>query len=333
MKKLCGLTVFTVLFFTIQSFGGNPVSSPTGNKLLKSPPSLTIDTTKKVAGTDTSKADDDDDSTADNERSYAIGLVFGSDQSYHGVQSKTKLPYIEPNFTYTAPSGFYTEVLDQDFLLGKGQKYNALAINPGWNIDVADNTTLNFNLTHYFIGAHPAPAAITSDVSNSFETYVSQDIGETEGKLSIDYDYYKKTASIKTPNDWVITPDINHTFKIKLSKKSSLSIIPEGTIDFGTRNLFSHAAVNSGADTLLNTPTATLTKQEKKEQVAEQEKLTTSNSSFGTLDYNLILSIDYKLGNFEIEPALNYTNPLYRPVGQVNKPLGYGTITLTYTIY
>jgi hypothetical protein len=334
MKKICRLACFVLILFTIKCFGENAPNLDSTDKLHPVMLPFPGDTIRKASTADSAKKASDDSTGDDNVRSYAIGLNYGSDQSYHGVHSNTKLPYLEPNFTYTAPSGFYTELLDQDYLLGKGERYNAFGITPGWDIDLTDNTSLNFNLTHYFTSAHPPPSVISSDISNSIETYISQDMGEKEGKLTIDYDYYKKTAKIKTPNDWVITPDVKHTFEIDLSKKSSLSFIPEGSVDFGTRNLYSHFSANSGSDTTLtNEEISKLTRQQKKQLEDELEQQATNNSSFGTLDYNLILSINFKVGHFEFEPALNYTSPLYKPVGQPNTPLGYITINLTYTIY
>jgi len=304
MNKLPWLLTFMLLFFTLKGFGGNHLSFPG-------------DTAKKAAETDST--DDDDD----NVRSYAIGLTYGSDQSYHGIHSNTKLPYLEPNFTYTAPSGFYIEASVQDILIKKGGGFDAFDFNPGWNIDLSDNTTLNFNLSHYIFRAK-TPVTIKSDLSNSLETYIDQSVGETDFKLSVDYNYYKQKDTIKTPGDFILSPDITHDFKIKLNQKSSLTFIPEGSIDFGTRNAYTHYLVNTGADTV----SVVNKKTGKRERVTRIP----NNSSFGTLDYNLILTINYKIGNFEIEPAFNHTVPLYKPSGTPNTPLNSVTIALVYTI-
>lgn len=303
MKKICGLLIFTVLFFTIKSFGGNKFSFP-------------ADTSKKSTADSTKKLTDADDTTDDNVRSYAIGLNFGSDQSYHGIHSSAKIPYMEPNFTYTAPSGFYVEASDQFILLKDSGGFDAFAINPGWNIDLADNTTLNFNFTHYWFKAK-TPLTIKSDLSDVVETYIDQSLGDWEGRFTIDYDYYKKTSAVKTPGDIILTPDVQHEFKIDLTDKSSLSLIPEGSIDFGTRNAYTHFVVNNG-DTVR-------TKKGQPKQVPK-------NTSFGTLDYSLVFSIDYQVGHFEVEPALNYEAALYSVQGVSSKPFGYVTIDLTYTI-
>jgi len=303
MKKISGLIIFTILFLNIKSFGGNKFSFP-------------ADTAKKTVADSTKKTQDDSDTDDDHVRSYAIGLEFGSDQSYHGIHSGAKVPYMEPNFTYTAPSGFYVEASDQFVLLKDSGGFDAFAINPGWNIDLADNTTLNFNFTHYWFKAK-TPLTIKSDLSDVVETYIDQSLGEWEGRFTIDYDYYKKTSLAKTPGDLILTPDIQHTFEIDLNKKSSLSFIPEGSIDFGTRNAYTHYVINKG-DTVR-------TRKGQPRQVP-------SNTSFGTLDYSLVLSIDYKVGRFEVEPALNYNAALYTVQGISSKPLGYLTLDLTYTI-
>lgn len=332
MNKPC--IIIVLIFIYTQGFGnGNPLLLKSNalslTNSIQLPPK---DTAKKTVKADTTKKTDDDDSTDDDDvRSYAMGLTYQSNQAYHGIHAPKKIPSIEPNFTYTAPSGFYTEVFDQ-YIIGGGAKYNVFAADPGWNIDLADNTTLNFNWSHYFLGAHPPELLATSDVSNAVETYIEQWVGETKGKFSIDYDIYKRTAKVKTPNDWVFAPHLEHDFNIKLGKKSSLSINPEASFDFGTRNASSHYAANSGADTLLSSAEKKLARVEQKELQTEEENQETSNTSFGTLDYTLILSFDFKIGHFEVEPALNDNITLYNTTGASNKPLGYLTLALLYTI-
>ncbi len=302
MKKLCGSIIFILLFISLKSFGGDHLSNFAG-KTMASP----ADTTKKDS------TDEDDDTV----RSFAFGINYGSDQSYHGIHSNAKLPYIEPNFTYTAPKGFYVGASVQDILAKKEGGFDALDINPGWNIDLADYTTLNINISHYVFRAG-TPSTIRSDLSDAIETYIDQWIGETEGTFTVGYDYYKKTArGSRTPGDIIFTPDISHRFKFELTKKSSISLIPEASFDFGTRNAYTNYQINSGD--------SVQTKQSKKDQVP-------TNTSFGTLDYNFVFTVNYKVGHFEIEPALNYTAPLYSATGVSTKPLGYLTLALTYTI-
>jgi hypothetical protein len=319
MKKLCGLLLFTILLFSIKSFGGNPLILSTGKKPLNTPPTFAGDTAKKIPTADTTKKTTDDDSSDDddNPRSYAIGIMYGSDQSYHGIHANTKLPYIEPNFTYTAPKGFYALASVQDILIKKGGGFDAVDINPGWDISLADNTTLNVNYSKYFFRAG-TPATIQSDLSNALATYIDQWIGQTEGKFTVAYDYYKSTDSVKTPGDIVLSPDIAHTFTIKLGKKSSLDIVPEGNVDFGTRNAYTHYEINA-EDTLATSGVGKKRKQP-------------TNSSFGGLDYTLLLTIDYKLGNFEFSPAFNYNKTLYKTPGVSSAPLKFMTISLLYTI-
>jgi hypothetical protein len=320
MKKLSAPLIITVLFFTIKCFGGNHPTLLTGNKPLGNPSVFPRDTTKKSLRSDTAK--DADDSADADVRSYAIGITFGSDQSFHGIQSSTKTPYMEPNFTYTAPSGFYVLMSVQDILAKDSGGFDALDINPGWDITLGDNTTLNFNVSHYIFRAK-TPLTIKSDLSDEVATYIDQSIGNTDGKFTIAYDYYKKASVEKTPGDIVFTPDLSHTFEIDFSKKSSLSIIPEGDIDFGTRNAYSHYQSDKGdtVEYVLN----------KKGQEVKERK-TPNNSSFGTLDYTLTLTLDYKIGCFEIEPALNYNKSLYQVAGVPTTPLKYGTVAFIYTI-
>jgi hypothetical protein len=322
MKKLFGLLIFTVFFFTIKSSGGNHPSLSSGNKALNGPMVFFRDSMKKPIPADTAKKTADDDTTDDdNVRSFAIGLTYGTDQSFNGIHSNDKIPYLEPNFTYTAPSGFYVLVSFQDILVKDSGGIDAFDLNPGWNVTVADNTTWNFNLSHYTFRPR-TPLAIKSSLSNELETYIDQWVGETEGKFSVDYDYYKQTPQIKTPGDIVLTPDIAHTFNITLGKGTSLSFIPEGSVDFGTRNAYSQYQANAG-DTVQYV-------LKKGKEVKVRKPL--NNSSFGTVDYSLVFTIDLKIGNFEIEPAFNYNKALYNPSGVPTSPLRYGTLAFIYTI-
>lgn len=328
MKKLIGPVFFLLIFFTLKSLGGNPLLLPTALKPFTSPQSFTkyagptADTTKKSTNDDS--ADDDD-----NIRSYAIGLTYGSDQSYHGIHSGKQLPYLEPNFTYTAPSGFYTLLSFQDILIKKGGGFDALQLNPGWDIDLADNTTWNINYSHYTF-KKGTPATIKSDLSNEVATYIDQWVGQTEGKFTVAYDYYKQTDTLKTPGDVMLTPDLAHTFNIMLGKKSSLSIIPEADIDFGTRNAYSQ--YEASADT------AAVYKEVKKNGKEVRQFVAPNNSSFGTVDYNFILTLDLKIGNFEFEPVFTHNKSLYNPTTSNGSsvapttPLNSLTIALVYTI-
>jgi hypothetical protein len=276
-----------------------------------------IDSAKKKDTTD-----DDDDKT----RKFEFGADYATDQSFHGIHPAEKLPYIAPEFTYTAPSGFYAEITDQYLLTPTNGGFDAFEFNPGWNIDFGDNTTLNFNWSKYFIGSN-SPAGLKSDLSNQLETYIEQWIGETEGKLTVDYEIYKNknNAVISTPNDIIITPDISHTFEIKFKNDSKLEFIPEGSIDFGTRNSFTHYQAALQDDSIKNNIRGN---KRKKVQVANQAK----NSSFGDIDYSLVFTVDYQLKRWEFEPAINYSALLYTVPGLTIAPLTFFTFTVTYTI-
>jgi hypothetical protein len=318
MKKLRLQLILFLFTFTINCFGGNNLFLTLNYSLSNNFLPVDNDSAKKIAGSDSTKKDTAaEDSTSDNKRSYAIGLEYGSNQSYLGLHQNIPLPYFEPNFTYTAPSGFYTEISAQDILIKKGGGWDALDLNPGWNVDLADNTTLNINVAHFIFRDH-TPLLLRSDISDMTETYVDQSIVETEAKFIVTYDYYKKSAAVRTPGDIILTPDLSHTFEITLNKKSSLSFEPEANIAFGTRNGDTHYEINNG-DTAL-------TRKGTLRQIP-------NNSSFGTLDYTLVFTINYSIGNFEVEPSINYADPLYKPEGIPTNSFLFFTVGLTYTIY
>jgi hypothetical protein len=258
-------------------------------------------------------ADTDDDKN----RQFAFGVEYASDKTHYGLRNTSvKLPYIEPNFTYTAPKGFYIEVSDEYFFYKKIQGFDAFCLNPGWDIDFGDNTTLDINYTHYSI--KNSPSIVTAGLNNSLETYVTQWVGHLRGKLAIDYDIYKGSNS---PNDFIFTPDLEYKFKWKLGEKSSLKLKPELNIDIGTRNFYTQALISQQNDTIAQ-----------KGKLKGKKVQSNSNSSFGTLDYNFILTLDFAIGKFDFEPAFNYTDPLYKPSSTPNPPTAYMTISITYTI-
>ncbi len=89
---------------------------------------------------------------------------------------------MEPSFTYTAPKGFYISASDR-FIFKDSGGFDVFALNPGWNIDLTDNTTLNFNATQYWFKSR-TPASIEADMSDAVETYIDHWFGETEGRLA-----------------------------------------------------------------------------------------------------------------------------------------------------
>lgn len=306
MKKINLLTLLLLLFMIKGVFASSLHSGGNRHTL----PEAVRDSAKK----DTVASDSTEE---DKNRLFAIGAEFASDQEQYGLHNKNvKIPYIEPSFTYTAPKGFYVEVEDEYVLRpAKIQGFDLLSANPGWNIDLSDYTTLNFNYNRYF--TKNTPDIIKSNESNTLETFIYHWIGNLRGEFTVDYDIYKGNNS---PNDFVFTPDLEYKFKWKFGKKSSLKIKPEASVDIGSRNFYTQYEKAQEAD-------STSEKLKPKKTTSSTE-----NSSFGTLDYNLILTIVYAVGKFEFEPAFTYTDPLYNPSDLSNPPTAIFTFSVTYTI-
>ncbi|MGP8217595.1 MAG: hypothetical protein ACLQQ4_18650 [Bacteroidia bacterium] len=270
-----------------------------------------------------SAAEDSSDSDDDLNRLFAIGAEYASDQASKGLHNNIKIPYIEPNFTYTAPKGFYTELSAQCVLPErkvipeKDAGFDDYCLNPGWDIDLTENTDWNIDYTHYFFSPNTANL-VKSSLSNDLETYVSQWIGNLKGKFTVDYTIYKGKNS---PNDFTFTPDLLYKLKWKLSEKTALKVKPEASIDIGTRNYYTQYLVAEENDS---------TKKGLKPK--NKNISSTENSSFGALDYNLVLTVDLAVGKWDFEPAFNYTDPLYKPSNVPNPPLGYFTFSVAYTI-
>jgi hypothetical protein len=257
-------------------------------------------------------------------RKYEIGLEGANDQTNHGLSNSKKLPYLEPSFTYTAKSGFYIEASSQFLLIKPDGGFDVFGLNPGWDISFNPNTTLNFNYQYYAFKSK-TPNLVTSSLGNDLETYIDQYIGDLEGKFTADYDIYKKPKNnkqAKTPNDFIFTPDAQYDFEWDFGKNNSFDVIPEANFAFGTRNFYTQYSINKAADS-----TAEGLK------VKKQTYSSNTNNSFGTLDYELILSLELTLGKFSIEPAFTYCYPLYNPTTSAHNPATFlGSIQLTYTI-
>lgn len=280
------------------------------------------DTTVKANSTDTSSDDE-------KHRKYEIGLEGANDQTNHGIRSAQPVPYFKPSFTYTAKSGFYVEADDEFIPASKGvtkqqSGFDIFDLNPGWDFDLTDNTTFDVNLTYTYAKLR-TPSLVRSNLRWIPETYIDQYIiGELEGKFTIDYDIYAKppakSGEPATPNDIVFTPDLLYTFEWDFGKhkQNSLSFIPEVSLDFGTRNFITGYKNLKVSDTAKNTGKA--------------KYYPIESTSFGTLDYNIMLSIELTLGKFSIEPEITYMVPLYNDSSIPSTPYAYGSITLTYTI-
>ncbi|HTB07874.1 MAG TPA: hypothetical protein VK806_13060 [Bacteroidia bacterium] len=301
MKRLISITLL-LLVFTYNNVNAARVSAGL-NGSMRFP-------------TDSVKKDTSDDD--DNNRLFVFGLEYASDQAEHGLHNTLKIPYIEPSFTYMAPKGFYIEVSDQFILAKKKSGFDAFCLNPGWSIDLTDYSTLNFNWTHYTF-SKSSPNLIKSSLNNSLEAYITQWVGNFRGKFTVDYNIYKTDS---TPNDIAITPDLMYKFKWELGKKSALRVKPEVSVDFGTENFYtqyrSALVADSAADGL--------------KPKTKKLKTKSGSSSFGALDYNLELNIDLTIGKFDFEPAFVYTEPLYKPSNLPVSPIGYLTLSITYTI-
>jgi len=272
------------------------------------------DTTKKATDT----ASDDDVKV----RIFKISVEGASDQTNHGLHNAaTKLPYLEPSFTYMAKSGFFIGTSDQFLLVKKDGGFDVLGINPGWDVDITDNTSFDFNYQYYHFKAK-TPDLVRSSLNSDIESYISQDLGDFTGKLTVDYDIYSAIkGQPKTPNDFVFTPDIRYFFDKHFGKKSAIIIMPEVSLDLGTRNFYTQYENNTITDSNTNNL-----------KVKRKLLAGNSNSSFGALDYNLILTLKYKIGKFDIKPAFTYTDPLYKTPGTSNSPTAFGTISLDYLI-
>jgi len=311
MKKLVYIISISLSFFSGRAFSATYNNhNPIGLRNYLIPK----DTAKKA---DADTADDEDIK----HRTFEIGLKGASDQASHGLHGVSKLPYLEPSFTYTAKSGFYIEVSDQFVFAKKYSGFYVFGLNPGWDIDLTDNTTLGFSLQFYRVNPK-ADALLQSSFNNELSTYIEQDVGDFEGKLTIAYDIYNPLpGQAKTPSDIIFTPDITYDHEFDFKHKQSLHIEPEVNFEFGTRNIYTqyqNALVN---DSSLNG-----------QKIKGKGFAGGSNASFGTLDFNLMLTIEYKIGKFKIEPAITYAYPLYKPSGLSNSPSFYGSITLGYKI-
>jgi len=280
------------------------------------------DSNKVKLAKDTAKKDSTNDDDIKHRR-YEIGLNGASDQGNHGLHNKnTKLPYLEPNFTYYAKSGFYIETSDQFLLVKKEGGFDVFGLNPGWDFDPGENTTVNLNYQYYGF-KKKTPNEVSSSLGNDIESYIEHYIGNLEGKFTADYNIYtqQNKNQAKTPNDIIFTPDIQYDFEIDFGKKSSIDIIPEANIAFGTRNFYTQYLDNAASDSSSNNLNP------KKASYSAN-----SNASFGTVDYEFLLSIEYTIGKFCIEPSFAYSHPLYNSSSVPSTPLIYGSISLTYTL-
>ncbi len=268
------------------------------------------------------------DSNADiKTREFAIGLEACNDQEHLGLRDPNqRLPYLEPSFTYTAKSGFYIGVTDQFLLMKKGGGFDVFGWNPGWNIDLTDNTTLNVNWQGY-VFRRKSVNLIGSSEASGLSTYIEQDMGNLTGKFTAAYDIYKKPTNSKipkTPNDFEFTPDLSYNFEYKWGAKTkqSFAVIPEASLDFGTANFitnYENLKASDSASNLLNP---------KKTSYAAN-----TNSKFEILDYSLILSLDYNVGKFEIEPQFTYCIPAFKSIANQPSPnTAIVSVTFTYNI-
>ncbi len=135
------------------------------------------------------------DTTSDDKiRIYKISLegakVIKQNHGLHNAVSKN-FPYLNHLFTYFAKSGFYIGTSDQFLLVKKNGGFDVFGLNLVWSGDLTDNTTVNLNFQSIIIFEAKTPnLLIQSSLSSDIESYISQDLCDFTGKLTLDYDIY-----------------------------------------------------------------------------------------------------------------------------------------------
>jgi hypothetical protein len=246
------------------------------------------------------------------ERIYTIGLDYGTNQSFKGRNNGKQQPYYTPNFNYQAKSGFFiyfsiTNVIvlkndtSEQAQEARDHSIDEWQINPGYNFKIGKNTDASISFTHYFV---KDTAIINSGIKNNIDYNMDHDFLIINEKIIFDLDLGSET-------DFSVALESYHSFDIEsvfTIDNDELSIIPGFTITAGTQNFY-------------------VTKEAPRHP---NLKKTTSTTQFNIIAFDFILPLSYNIGDFTIMPAFNYSAALNQPPGLKSKPIGYGTVSLTY---
>ncbi|MEI6815449.1 MAG: hypothetical protein WCL14_02470 [Bacteroidota bacterium] len=247
------------------------------------------------------------------ERAFTISLDYGSNQSYKGRKASDRQPYYIPNFTYQAPSGFFFYFAATNVTSVKGDTSESakqanlygidlLQFNPGYNFKIGKKTDASVSYSRYVV---KDTSIINGNIKNNLDLYLNHDFGFINGKVILDYDFDFSSGE----KDLSFGIEGYHSFNIDnifTADNDELSIIPSALITTGTQNFYAVKKGRKGKGT------------------------TTSTTTFGILAIDFTLPISYNIGDFTIEPAINYTFPLSQLPGEKTKPFGYFTVALSY---
>ncbi len=72
---------------------------------------------------------------------------------------------------------------DQFILKKDNGGFDVFGLNPGWNLDLTDNTTLNFNYQFYDVRPNGPDLVRAASLYNSLETSGEQELGDFQEKI------------------------------------------------------------------------------------------------------------------------------------------------------
>jgi len=241
-------------------------------------------------------------------RSLIISLDYGSDQSFHGRTASVKVPYLSPSIAYEAPSGFFCELMS-DRILSPRNRWDEIDLGLGWRFFMfKKKIESSLSYSHYIYGKQSIQ--VQSSLKNNLEMAFKRQFKIIKTTLFLDYDF--GTGS----RDYSFTLDNTHYFIFNslFREDDELKVKPLVSVSAGTLNFYKLHLKNPV------------------EKPSLQNLETSIDSKFNLTGIELSLPVEYLLGRFSFEPAVNYSIPLNQPKRFNATPVTYFTVSVGFAL-
>jgi hypothetical protein len=287
---------------------------------------------------------------------FLIGLDYGSNFTYKDRAGQTTYPYLYPNVTYHAKSGFFASAgafrvsnVQQDYNV---RPFVELDLSAGWNHNFGENAEAG--LSYLYSAYNRNLPLISTALSNDLNAFYDYDFDIIDARLSFDYAFGKlggdsvvttrkvpgkkgkKTRTLQkatffTSSDYFFNLDFSHEFSWEklFRKNDALSITPEIYISAGTNNFYNNYYKQVKA----------LDGKLKKNQLVSNadtisDPYDASAAAFKLREYVLSLPIGYSIGEFTMTPQYDYIIPVNQPsfLSTPLKPYSLFKFSISYKI-
>ncbi len=276
--------------------------------------STLTDSLSSLADTFTDEQSDSNEAVADSIQNtqdssayFTAAVGYVGHETFKGYDNGLKQAGYSPSVAYNNPLGFSAAISATK--LTESSNWDEFDASFEYDYDFADYFGISLSYSHSFYGTSNTKVnvGLTNDIG------VGLNITTPVLVINPTFDY-----AFGNKSDIFI--GFNFSQEIDLASNddgsNQLSITPAASASLGTENFLN----------------STLRKRKVKGKIVSKN-VKTVDSSFGIMEYELDLPINYQIGNFLIAPEYSYIFPVRQPVGESSNSFGYFSLNLSLNIY